>query len=173
MRRATACIVLGVVTFLPARLLTGPDRTDRPIGPTGSDRRAPDGRRAGILWYAQCTRRGDVLARLRSDGLSGRRPTELHPLLRAPQTFEAGYRLIKKTQTHYGVRLDGTSANLPGQLEIPMESFARAVEIVLKASESRMEATHRKSFLRITLYLQRSSGGDNLIRFRQAHESPR
>jgi hypothetical protein len=28
-------------------------------------------------------------------------------------------------------------ANLPGQLEIPMESFARAVEIVLKASELR------------------------------------
>ena len=55
-----------------------------------------------------------------------------------PQAFDAGYRLVndagKLWEAFVAVH---HKASLPGQLEIPMESFARAVEIVLKDSELR------------------------------------
>lgn len=55
-----------------------------------------------------------------------------------PQAFDAGYRLVSDA----AVLWDAFGAahhksTLPGRLEIPMESFARAVEIVLKDSELR------------------------------------
>jgi hypothetical protein len=54
------------------------------------------------------------------------------------QAFDAGYRLVSDA----AVLWDAFGAahhksTLPGRLEIPMESFARAVEIVLKDSELR------------------------------------
>ncbi|WP_053572708.1 ATP-binding protein [Caballeronia cordobensis] len=53
-----------------------------------------------------------------------------------PQAFDAGYRLVNDAgalwQTFEAAH---HRASLPGSLEIPMESFARAVEIVLKESE--------------------------------------
>jgi hypothetical protein len=55
-----------------------------------------------------------------------------------PQAFEAGYRLTKDADALWrAFETAHHKANLPGQLEIPMESFARAVEIVLKDSELR------------------------------------
>ncbi|TCG00938.1 hypothetical protein BZM26_09175 [Paraburkholderia strydomiana] len=53
-----------------------------------------------------------------------------------PEAFDAGYRLVSDAallwQTFEAAH---HKASLPGSLEIPMESFARAVEIVLKESE--------------------------------------
>jgi hypothetical protein len=53
-----------------------------------------------------------------------------------PQAFDAGYRLVNDADVLWNAfEKAHHKANLPGQLEIPMESFARAVEIVLKDSE--------------------------------------
>ncbi len=53
-----------------------------------------------------------------------------------PQAFDAGYRLVSDADTLWNAfETAHHKANLPGKLEIPMESFARAVEIVLKDSE--------------------------------------
>ncbi|WP_232255989.1 hypothetical protein [Caballeronia glathei] len=50
----------------------------------------------------------------------------------------AGYRLIKDADALWcAFETAHHKANLPDQLEIPMEPFARAVEIVLKDSELR------------------------------------
>lgn len=55
-----------------------------------------------------------------------------------PQAFDGGYRLVNDADTLWNTfEAAHHKANLPGQLEIPMESFARAVEIVLKDSELR------------------------------------
>jgi hypothetical protein len=55
-----------------------------------------------------------------------------------PQAFDAGYRLVSDAD-HLWRAFESShhKANLPGRLEIPMESFARVVEIVLKDSEIR------------------------------------
>ena len=53
-----------------------------------------------------------------------------------PQAFDAGYRLIDDAGLLWqAFEAAHHKASLPGRLEIPMESFARAVEIVLKDSE--------------------------------------
>lgn len=53
-----------------------------------------------------------------------------------PQAFDSGYRLISDVGILWqAFETAHHKANLPGNLEIPMESFARAVEIVLKESE--------------------------------------
>jgi hypothetical protein len=53
-----------------------------------------------------------------------------------PQAFDAGYRLVGDADRLWRTfEAAHHKANLPGQLEIPMESFARVVEIVLKDSE--------------------------------------
>ncbi|MFP4900921.1 ATP-binding protein, partial [Paraburkholderia sp. BR14261] len=53
-----------------------------------------------------------------------------------PQAFDAGYRLINDAGVLWqAFEAAHHKASLPGRLEIPMESFARAVEIVLKDSE--------------------------------------
>ncbi|KML38956.1 hypothetical protein VL15_38675 [Burkholderia cepacia] len=53
-----------------------------------------------------------------------------------PQAFDAGYRLVDDAGTLWHTfEAAHHRASLPGALEIPMESFARAVEIVLKDSE--------------------------------------
>ncbi|OMR77010.1 hypothetical protein AQ727_17320, partial [Burkholderia pseudomallei] len=53
-----------------------------------------------------------------------------------PQAFDAGYRLLDDAGELWRVfETAHHKASLPGRLEIPMESFARAVEIVLKDSE--------------------------------------
>jgi hypothetical protein len=53
-----------------------------------------------------------------------------------PQAFDAGYRLTADAAALWQAFEDAHhKASLPGNLEIPMESFARAVEIVLKESE--------------------------------------
>lgn len=53
-----------------------------------------------------------------------------------PQAFDAGYRLTNDTDMLWrAFEAAHHKASLPGTLEIPMESFARAVEIVLKESE--------------------------------------
>jgi hypothetical protein len=55
-----------------------------------------------------------------------------------PQAFDAGYRLVNDAGKLWeAFEAAHHKASLPGQLEIPMESFARAVEIVLKDSELR------------------------------------
>jgi hypothetical protein len=55
-----------------------------------------------------------------------------------PQSFEAGYRLVSDAAVMWNAfEVAHHKATLPGRLEIPMESFARAVEIVLKDSELR------------------------------------
>jgi hypothetical protein len=52
--------------------------------------------------------------------------------------FDAGYRLVSDADTLWtAFETARHKASLPGKLEIPMESFARAVEIVLKDSELR------------------------------------
>ncbi|SAL01722.1 hypothetical protein AWB81_06097 [Caballeronia arationis] len=53
-----------------------------------------------------------------------------------PQAFDAGYRLVSDADVlWHAFEAAHHRANLPGRLEIPMESFARVVEIVLKESE--------------------------------------
>lgn len=53
-----------------------------------------------------------------------------------PQAFDAGYRLIDDAGVLWQeFEAAHHKASLPGSLEIPMESFVRAVEIVLKDSE--------------------------------------
>lgn len=53
-----------------------------------------------------------------------------------PEAFDAGYRLVSDAGVLWqAFETAHHKANLPGQLSIPMESFARAVEIVLKDSE--------------------------------------
>jgi hypothetical protein len=53
-----------------------------------------------------------------------------------PRAFDAGYRLVNDADTLWNAfDTAHKKANLPGRLAIPMESFARAVEIVLKESE--------------------------------------
>ena len=53
-----------------------------------------------------------------------------------PRAFETGYRLVSDAGVLWqAFESAHHRANLPGTLEIPMESFARAVEIVLKESE--------------------------------------
>ncbi|KAF7961838.1 hypothetical protein AWV80_28785 [Cupriavidus sp. UYMU48A] len=55
-----------------------------------------------------------------------------------PQAFDAGYRLVSDADALWeAFETAHHKASLPGQLEIPMESFARAVEILLKDSEIR------------------------------------
>jgi hypothetical protein len=58
-----------------------------------------------------------------------------------PQAFDAGYRLANDAYVLWRVFEEAhNKACLPGRLEIPMESFVRAVEIVLKESELRDDA---------------------------------
>ena len=53
-----------------------------------------------------------------------------------PEAFDAGYRLVDDAHLLWqAFEAAHHKASLPGELEIPMESFARAVEIVLKESE--------------------------------------
>ncbi|MGF6507922.1 hypothetical protein OKW26_003748 [Paraburkholderia sp. 32] len=53
-----------------------------------------------------------------------------------PQGFDAGYRLVSDADALWrAFEAAHNKANLPGRLEIAMESFARVVEIVLKESE--------------------------------------
>jgi hypothetical protein len=53
-----------------------------------------------------------------------------------PEAFDAGYRLLSDARLLWQTfEAAHHKASLPGSLEIPMESFARAVEIVLKESE--------------------------------------
>ena len=53
-----------------------------------------------------------------------------------PQAFDAGYRLLDDAgELWRAFEAAHHKASLPGHLEIPMESFVRAVEIVLKDSE--------------------------------------
>lgn len=53
-----------------------------------------------------------------------------------PKAFDTGYRLAGDAGVlWHAFETAHHRANLPGDLEIPMESFARAVEIVLKESE--------------------------------------
>jgi hypothetical protein len=53
-----------------------------------------------------------------------------------PHAFDAGYRLVSDACVLWqAFAAAHHKATLPGSLEIPMESFARAVEIVLKESE--------------------------------------
>ncbi|OUL96501.1 hypothetical protein CA603_05150 [Paraburkholderia hospita] len=53
-----------------------------------------------------------------------------------PQAFDVGYRLVSDAATLWNAfEAAHHKASLPGRLEIPMESFARAVEVVLKDSE--------------------------------------
>ena len=55
-----------------------------------------------------------------------------------PQAFEAGYRLVSDAAVLWNAfEVAHHKATLPGRLEIPMESFARAVEVILKDSELR------------------------------------
>ncbi|MFM0085004.1 ATP-binding protein [Paraburkholderia sediminicola] len=55
-----------------------------------------------------------------------------------PQAFDAGYRLATNADVLWQTfEAAHHKASLPGKLEIPMESFVRAVEIVLKDSELR------------------------------------
>lgn len=58
-----------------------------------------------------------------------------------PQAFDSGYRLVSDADTLWqAFEAAHHKANLAGRLAIPMESFARAVEIVLKESELRDSA---------------------------------
>lgn len=53
-----------------------------------------------------------------------------------PRAFDAGYRLASDADTLWrALEAAHHKASLPGRLELPMESFARVVEIVLKESE--------------------------------------
>ena len=55
-----------------------------------------------------------------------------------PQAFDAGYRLVSDADNLWrAFESAHHKANLPGRLEIPMESLTRVVEIVLKDSEIR------------------------------------
>lgn len=55
-----------------------------------------------------------------------------------PQAFDTGYRLVSDADTLWQTfEAAHNKACLPGRLAIPMESFARAVEILLKESEIR------------------------------------
>lgn len=61
-----------------------------------------------------------------------------------PQAFDAGYRLVSDASALWqAFEIAHHKANLPGQLAIPMESFARAVEIVLKDSEVKDDPGYR------------------------------
>jgi hypothetical protein len=54
----------------------------------------------------------------------------------SPQAFDAGYRLLDDADLLWqAFEAAHHKASLPGKLEIPMESFVRAIEIVLKESE--------------------------------------
>jgi hypothetical protein len=58
-----------------------------------------------------------------------------------PQAFDAGYRLANDAYVLWRAFEEAhNKACLPGRLEIPMESFVRAVEIVLKERELRDDA---------------------------------
>ncbi len=53
-----------------------------------------------------------------------------------PEAFDAGYRLVSDArQLWQTFEAAHHKASLPGNLDLPMESFVRAVEIVLKESE--------------------------------------
>ncbi|AQV94055.2 hypothetical protein BJN34_09145 [Cupriavidus necator] len=55
-----------------------------------------------------------------------------------PQAFDAGYRLVSDADALWDAfEAAHHKASLPGPLELPMESFVRAVEILLKDSEIR------------------------------------
>jgi len=55
-----------------------------------------------------------------------------------PQAFDCGYRLVSDADTLWqAFEAAHNKASLPGRLAIPMESFSRAVEILLKESEIR------------------------------------
>jgi hypothetical protein len=61
-----------------------------------------------------------------------------------PQAFDAGYRLTDDAHILWRAFEEAhNKARLPGRLEIPMESFVRAVEIGLKESELRDDAHYR------------------------------
>ncbi|SAK79565.1 hypothetical protein AWB82_05206 [Caballeronia glebae] len=50
-----------------------------------------------------------------------------------PRAFNSGFRLVNDADTLWrAFEAPHHKANLPGELEVPMESFTRAVEIVLK-----------------------------------------
>ena len=56
------------------------------------------------------------------------------PAFFAPMAVAAGYKLADDAQVLWNAFEDlHNKSNLPGELEIPMESFARAVEITLKS----------------------------------------
>ena len=61
-----------------------------------------------------------------------------------PQACAAGYRLVDDAQLFWeAFESLQHKAGLPGPIEIPMESFTRTVEIVLKDSELRDSPTYR------------------------------
>ncbi|KJK22955.1 hypothetical protein UB46_18705 [Burkholderiaceae bacterium 16] len=61
-----------------------------------------------------------------------------------PEAFDAGYRLVSDASALWqAFEIAHHKANLPGQLALPMESFARAVEIVLKDSEVKDDPGYR------------------------------
>ncbi|ARL05057.1 AAA family ATPase [Burkholderia pseudomallei] len=60
-----------------------------------------------------------------------------------PEAFDGGYRLVNDAQVlWHEFEAAHHKASLPAQMEIPMESFVRAVEIVLKESETRDKAQY-------------------------------
>jgi len=62
------------------------------------------------------------------------------------QAVDAGYRLVDDAQVLWEAFSEvHNKAGLAGRLEIPMESFTRAVEIVLKESEAHDAAQYRPS----------------------------
>jgi hypothetical protein len=65
-----------------------------------------------------------------------------------PQAFDAGYRLVSDADTLWNAfETTDHKANLPGKLGIPMEFFARALEIVLKDNTKMDKNTVREALL--------------------------
>ena len=63
-----------------------------------------------------------------------------------PQAVDAGYKLVDDAQVLWEAFVTiHNKSSLGGKLEIPMESFTRAVEIVLKESELQDAPAYRPS----------------------------
>ncbi len=74
------------------------------------------------------------------------------------QAVDAGYRLVDDAQVLWeAFAAIHNKAGLTGALEIPMESFTRAVEIVLKESELQ-DAAHYRPSAQLLIQAVRSSG---------------
>lgn len=61
-----------------------------------------------------------------------------------PRSVDSGYQLVDDAQVLWDAFASlHNKSGLPGKLEIPMESFTRAVEIVLKESQALDELKYR------------------------------